>query len=74
MWSVIVGDELERMFSEGVSVERLVGSCDLIYGLIERDSASIDHDDRLDGDFVLLWYMAIVCSDKGVEIHSFSIS
>ena len=62
------------MFSESVSVEWFVGSCHLIYGLIERDSASIDHDDRLDSDFVLLRYMAIVGSDKGVEVHSFSIS
>lgn len=69
---VIIGNILEGMLGEGVSVERLVGSSDLIYRLVERHTASVDYDDRLDSDLILLRYVTIVRGNKGVEVHSFS--
>lgn len=66
--SVVVGNEFKSMFSEGISVKWFISSCDLIYGLIEWDTASVDNDNGLDSDFVLLRYMAIVGSDEGMEI------
>lgn len=72
--SVIVGNGLERMFGEGISVERFIRCSYLINGFVERYTASVDYDDGLDSDFVLLGYVAIISGNERMEIQAFSFS
>ena len=70
--SVIVRNVLERMFGEGVSIEALILSGNLVNGSVKRKTAEVCLNDFGNSDLVFIGNMILVGGNECIYINACS--